>query len=360
MNLDSRMAVARRLLLALCLAVLACGKAQSNTGTDSATHWLKRCTSDAECGSFDCLCGVCTTECSEASSCPNAAIARCEPARAASCGSVEPVCAAECQTDSDCDVVRAGLVCAASRCIAPQPAPDGGGSGGTGGNDCSTLPQCEFLCPDGTVNPVDSNGCTHTCECVNPGTPAGSTRLFFTCGDPVCSGYTPNGSTPLCSTEQEGDACSVEGMSCDPQDECNRLLTCAGSDPQLRPGGCPISRASYKDDIHYLSDAELAHYRDELLQMRLATWKYKHDPSKQRLGFIIDDNERSASVDQLRDMVDLYGYTSMAVAALQLQAREIEALRREVAELRAARAGTKAGHALKAKSRAPRPEAATH
>jgi len=27
------------------------------------------------------------------------------------------------------------------------------------------------------------------------------------------------------------------------------------------------------------------------------------DPSKQRLGFIIDDNEPSAAVDQLRDMV---------------------------------------------------------
>jgi hypothetical protein len=124
-------------------------------------------------------------------------------------------------------------------------------------------------------------------------------------------------------------------MSCDPQDECNRLITCASSDPQLRPGGCPISRQRYKTDIHYLDEGELTRYRAELLQMRLATWKYKHDPSKQRLGFIIDDNEQSAAVDQLRDMVDLYGYTSMAVATLQLQAREIEALRREVAELRA-------------------------
>jgi hypothetical protein len=140
-------------------------------------------------------------------------------------------------------------------------------------------------------------------------------------------------------------------MGCDPQDECNRLLTCASSDPQLRPGGCPISRKRYKDQIHYLSDAELTRYRDELLQMRLATWKYKHDPSKQRLGFMIDDNEQSAAVDPLRDMVDLYGYTSMAVATLQLQAREIEALRREIAELREERGRTRTTHAVNGKSK---------
>lgn len=34
------------------------------------------------------------------------------------------------------------------------------------------------------------------------------------------------------------------------------------------------------------------------------------------------------------DMVDLYGYTSMAVAALQLQARQIEALKKELESLR--------------------------
>ena len=34
------------------------------------------------------------------------------------------------------------------------------------------------------------------------------------------------------------------------------------------------------------------------------------------------------------DQVDLYGYTTMAVATLQVQAREIEALRRELSALR--------------------------
>jgi len=118
----------------------------------------------------------------------------------------------------------------------------------------------------------------------------------------------------------------------------------------MSPGGCPISRQRTKADIHYLDEAELTRYREELLAMRLATWKYKHDPSKQRLGFIIDDNEQSAAVDQLRDMVDLYGYTSMAVATLQLQARELEALRRELAELKTELALSSAGRSAQGKS----------
>jgi hypothetical protein len=104
----------------------------------------------------------------------------------------------------------------------------------------------------------------------------------------------------------------------------------------MRPGGCPISRRRYKEDIHYLETAELARYRDELLAMKLATWRYKHDPSKERLGFMIDDNEGSAAVDGQRDLVDLYGYTSMAVATIQLQAKQIRALEAELAHMRKA------------------------
>jgi hypothetical protein len=50
--------------------------------------------------------------------------------------------------------------------------------------------------------------------------------------------------------------------------------------------------------------------------MKLATWRYKHDPSKELLGFMIDDNEGSAAVDGKRDLVDLCGYTSMVVATI--------------------------------------------
>jgi hypothetical protein len=199
------------------------------------------------------------------------------------------------------------------------------------------------------VNATDRNGCiVASCTCVPaPSTTdagAGGLRLYYTCGDPVCHGYTAGSGASLCTTEKVGDVCTVEGEKCDPQDDCNALVICASSDPTMKPGGCPISRLRYKQDVHYLSAPELTRYRDELLAMKLATWRYKHDPSKERLGFMIDDNEGSAAVDGKRDLVDLYGYTSMAVATIQLQAQQIETLKQEVAAmkkaLRAARTTT--------------------
>jgi hypothetical protein len=148
-------------------------------------------------------------------------------------------------------------------------------------------------------------------------------------------GYTPREGVPLCASENAGALCRVEGATCDPVDDCNRSIVCASADPTLGPGGCPISRRSYKTDIHYLEPNELARFQSEVLNMRLATWRYKHDATKDRLGFIIDDEEGSVAVDSQRDMVDLYGYTSLAIAALQLQSREIAALKHELAELKA-------------------------
>jgi hypothetical protein len=174
----------------------------------------------------------------------------------------------------------------------------------------------------------------------SPPTPDAGTdglQLYFTCGDPVCRGYTGGSGAPLCTTELAGDTCSTNGQSCDPQNSCNALLICASSDPRMRTGGCPISRRRFKEDVHYLTPGELARYRDELLSMKLATWRYKHDPGKQRLGILIDDNQESVAVDAQRDVMDLYGYTSMAVATIQLQAQRIEALEREVAALKETR-----------------------
>jgi hypothetical protein len=404
------------MMTASCVLAVACGKTVSQGEIDSKTHWLLRCSTDAECGSLECLCDVCTKPCTEPLACPNAAVAECRRSSASGCGESEPMCVAPCKNDRDCDAARAGLLCIEGQCQPEQSSAGAGGSTGgcdsipqcdfscpegtvnpvdesgcqhtcecvpagrecsneppcgsqcppgtvsprdesgciTGctcipdpssadaGGRCDDIPACRFACPEGTVNPVDGNGCTHTCECVFPGTPPDSLRLFHTCGDPVCGGYTGGSGAPLCSTEQVGDVCRVAGSRCDPQDSCNSLIVCASSDPALAPGGCPISRRRYKTDIHYLSRDELAQYQKELLEMKLATWRYKQNPSKQRLGFIIDDNEGSAAVDPARDMVDLYGYTSMAVAVIQLQAQKIEALERDVAEMKKAKAAT--GH----------------
>ncbi|GAC1352279.1 MAG: hypothetical protein NVS3B20_09960 [Polyangiales bacterium] len=70
------------------------------------------------------------------------------------------------------------------------------------------------------------------------------------------------------------------------------------------------------------------------MRVRLATYHYKTGDDAPHLGFIIEDmREPSAAVLPSRDRVDLYGYVSMAVAALQRQENDIAALRAEVARL---------------------------
>ena len=62
-------------------------------------------------------------------------------------------------------------------------------------------------------------------------------RWRYTCGEPVCAGYTPKPGIPLCTSEAYGNRCEHEGVTCDPKDDCNRLLICSPEDPGLQP--CP-------------------------------------------------------------------------------------------------------------------------
>jgi hypothetical protein len=158
------------------------------------------------------------------------------------------------------------------------------------------------------------------------------TSWYSTCGDPVCHGYQKQTAVAACTTEMAGGACPSEGARCDPQDSCNRLLICAATDPKLQ--GCPVSTAAAKRDVHYLDEEGLESYARALRGVRLATYRYRGGDTHPRLGFIIEDRPPAEAVDAERDMADLYGYTSMAVAAFQVQARQIEALQREVARLR--------------------------
>ncbi len=99
---------------------------------------------------------------------------------------------------------------------------------------------------------------------------------------------------------------------------------------------CPISRRDAKRDIHYLTAQDVARYARELRAIRLATYRYRDAPASAapRLGFVIDDGPPTPCVEATGERVDLYGYASLAVAALQEQAREIDVLRSEVAALR--------------------------
>lgn len=161
-------------------------------------------------------------------------------------------------------------------------------------------------------------------------------QYYLTCGAPVCGGWTDKG-IPLCTKAQQvGGACSKDGEVCDPKDACNALLKCTSSDPKQQPGGCPISKAKYKSDIRYVQADEAAALAERLLATRLATYRYtaQGPQGARHLGFIIDDDPRSPAVDAQRDMVDLYGYLSMAVATLQQQQAEIRALKAEVKALK--------------------------
>jgi hypothetical protein len=198
---------------------------------------------------------------------------------------------------------------------------------------------CVEPCEDGATKPADDGCNTCTCQagqwqCTLLG--CVSLNWYSTCGDPVCG---PNsdvatGQPPCTETQSEGGGCDAAGTLCDPGVGCGTNLVCASSDPKLAPGGCPISRARFKRDIEYLTDSEREQLAEELLATPLATFAYRGARPRRQLGFVIEDIEPSPAVDGQRDRVDLYGYTTMAVAALQQQAVEIERLRRELRELR--------------------------
>jgi hypothetical protein len=165
----------------------------------------------------------------------------------------------------------------------------------------------------------------------------GALRWYQTCGDPVCSPYdagAPGGSV-ACTTEKVGGACTAGAAMCDPGVGCGVLLRCTDKDPRLQPGGCPISRRSYKRDVRYLDGTDLAALESQVRALRLARYRYKDAPGRERLGFMIDDVPGSPAVDEPRDMIDLYAYTSMVVATVQRQAARLDAQEREIARLRA-------------------------
>jgi len=116
-----------------------------------------------------------------------------------------------------------------------------------------------------------------------------------------------------------------------PTDKCT-----AGQDYLLCDNGLK-SRRALKKDITYVGDAERAELANETLSIPLARYRYKTEPRAQvtHLGFIIDDQpDGLPAIAADGTHVDLYGYTSMLVATVQEQQKQIDALQREVAAMR--------------------------
>jgi hypothetical protein len=111
--------------------------------------------------------------------------------------------------------------------------------------------------------------------------------------------------------------------------------TC-GATCRADPNTCPISRRSFKRDIQPVTPDGLGRLYDQLREIRLSTYQYKDSPASapRRLGFIIDDTKSPFPVNADGMSVDLYGYLSMAVAAIQVQSREIKSLRAQVARVK--------------------------
>jgi hypothetical protein len=175
-------------------------------------------------------------------------------------------------------------------------------------------------------------------------------------GDPV-SATCPTGvatvevgTDPTCADQgiAPGDACEAAGATCmelrpiacadDPKYTIGSaaFLTC-GTEPAT--SSCPESRRAVKKDISYLDDHERDAVASSVLGLRLARYRYI-DPAKgggDQLGYILDDApDAPFSAEQ---HVNLYAYSTAIVAAVQTQQEQIEALRAEVAALRAGRCG---------------------
>ena len=163
---------------------------------------------------------------------------------------------------------------------------------------------------------------------------------------PICMTTPPQwacdtaNTTPSCpaAIPNYGTACSPEGTNCSYGCEMGTSRICKGGlwVAASPPGGCPVSTRAAKKDIRYLSPTEKEELAEEVDRIPLATYEYT-DPVRagsRHLGFILEDNPVPFGEDAEHNQVDLYGYTSTLVAALQAQSKRIEALELEVRSLR--------------------------
>ncbi|WP_394851222.1 hypothetical protein [Pendulispora rubella] len=105
-------------------------------------------------------------------------------------------------------------------------------------------------------------------------------------------------------------------------------------------GTMMMSSREAKEDIAYLDDAARKRLADEVMALRLANYRYREGvasplPLDHRcLGFIVEDTPADSPFIVERKQVDVYGFASAILAALQEQQQTIAGLERQLAELR--------------------------
>lgn len=217
-----------------------------------------------------------------------------------------------------------------------------GSIGGNTGRCLRTKGLCQWeirACPAPTPPPVPP-----ALDCNAPGACGPALGMPNTLCD---DGKTWAGPTGRCL--DKGGVCGWEIATCPPpppgaacgKNVCSAKQSCCEGMPFREPTCidgtmCPISQRKMKKDIAYLSAEDTQRLSDELMDFRLATYRYKSEGEAERthLGFIIDDVAPSAAVVSSGERVDMYGYATMTVAALQVQAREMAALRKQVDDLK--------------------------
>lgn len=252
---------------------------------------------------------------------------------AAACGGTSDVPVLQ-NTGSDLGAIDAGTgKCGASPCA-------------SGELCCESADEsCSPTCTKVAKCPVYGRPCKVPADdggTIDAAPPPPAFTWYTTCGSPSCHPPAADAGPPVVCPAV-GSACTTKGETCgDPATtDCGVIQVCDDHDPKGGPGGCPISTKKAKDDIAYVDAAALQRLHDETLQMRLATYRYKgpfidpNDPNAKHLGFIVEDQPQSLSVDRGHDRVDLYGYMSMAVATMQVQEKEIAQLEREIADVKA-------------------------
>ena len=217
----------------------------------------------------------------------------------------------------------------------------------TNGSWTITMPKCVGLppvtCPAtreaaaGQSCPTQDAYCTYadlTCQCTNctngPVVGCGG-PLTWHCAIPNADAACPAG-IPLL-----GSACTTANKTCRYACGPGGARLCQQGAWYTASGGpCPVSSRRAKKNILYLSEAERQRVAEDLARFKLATYEYR-DPAlgdRRYLGFIIEDVPGSPAVDRDGTMVDLYGYTSMLVAAVQAQGEALAKLQAELAQVK--------------------------